>query len=696
MLKEIRWLIALCCFFLSCNNSNSVSANKILKKNYEKIYRQYGYSDTGFNRMTTLFVKSSDQDISSTLYYYNYASHYYINRQDYHSASQYADSMLLIVNQPAQQNSLQKERAIANINKADALYYMKRFKDCYYYYCNGILEANEAKDSAIFEDLNRHLSMFMFEEGNYAKAIFYYQQLLAFSTAGNDKYEQLINNQGTLDNIGISFLKEKKWDSAIVYFNEAIQNIEQASLIKKDKQNFCRLALGVVYGNLGQAYVLAHRYNQAETLYKKSISINIQPSFANENALITQQHLAELYYEQNKLAPFYQTLQNIKSGLDTIANNNVIIQWNYLMNQYYAAIHKPDSALVYLKTYLQLKEENSKNTNTVSESNLFDQMQLMQSKYSMNLLKKDNVNKAAYLFIACSLFILVLTIALLLFIHSKKTKKNVHELTFLNNEIQQKQTLLNETLADLEKQNIEKQHILQVVAHDLRNPLSAIHTLAGVVLNEYECEEDNREYLELIRSACMESNQLINSILEIAENTDVKYNYEPVDVNVLLANSTQLLSMKASEKNQRIELITSPQQGMIYADIEKMNRVVGNLLTNAIKFSSSGSYIEVSAFIFEHHVMISIKDNGIGIPEQYHDKIFNAFTDAKRAGTEGEKTFGLGLSITKQIVEKHHGRIWFESAENKGTTFFIQFSRMEDALTPSEEKYRDLTSVKGS
>ena len=249
---------------------------------------------------------------------------------------------------------------------------------------------------------------------------------------------------------------------------------------------------------------------------------------------------------------------------------------------------------------------------------------------------------------------------------------------FLNKEIRQKQNLLNETLADMEKQNIEKQHILHVVAHDLRNPLSAIHTLAGVVLNEYEYEEDNREYLELIRSACTESNQLISSLLEIAENTNVNYNFTAVEVNELLTGSIQLLSIKASEKKQDIQLATSNEKGIIYADIETINRVIGNLVTNAIKFSPSGSCIEVSASVSEHHVLIKVKDNGIGIPEQYHDKIFNVFTDAKRAGTDGEKTFGLGLSIAKQIVEKHNGRIWFESIENRGTTFYVQFSKVEE------------------
>ena len=693
MLKRIQSLVTLSLIFLSCNNANRSVTDSTLRSNFEDIYHKYNYSQKGFDAIAMLFRYAGDKDVSATVYYYDYASRYYCAKGDYPGAGRYADSMLHIVNQPAYETSLVKERVKANINKADALYYMKRYQDCYYYYCNGMAEANKANDEALTQNLYQHLSMFLYEEGDYAKAIWYYRQLLADVKGINHTYARLMNNQGVLDNMGISFLKENNRDSATTCFTKAILAIQDASLLQPDHQDECRLALGVVYGNLAQAYVLAHRYREAETLYSQSIAINRQPGYANENALMTQAHLAEMYHEENNLPLLYETLENVKAGLDSVPNSQVFMQWNYLMSRYYTLVQQPADALIYLEQYQQLKDDYDSNRETANESNLFDQMKLMQSKYSISLLKKDNEMKEAYLWIASILFTLVFTIAILLFIYAKKKKKSVEELTLLNNEIQQKQALLEVTLTELEKQNIEKQHILHVVAHDLRNPLSAIHTLAGVVVSEYENEDDNREFLEIIRSACMESNQLINSILEIAENTDVKYNYEPVEVNVLLSNCMDLLQMKAKEKNQHIGLITAQETGIMYADTEKLNRVVSNLVTNAIKFSPSGSYIEVEASISDQYITIQIKDNGIGIPEKYHDSIFNMFTEAKRAGTNGEKTFGLGLSISKQIVEKHHGRIWFESAVNKGTTFFVQLSRLEDVIKPDDVIIRKIISV---
>ena len=95
------------------------------------------------------------------------------------------------------------------------------------------------------------------------------------------------------------------------------------------------------------------------------------------------------------------------------------------------------------------------------------------------------------------------------------------------------------------------------------------------------------------------------------------------------------------------------------------------MISNAIKFSPSGASIVVSIFEDDDQVVISVEDNGIGIPEKLRAQVFNMFTTAQRPGTAGEKSFGLGLSICQQIIENHHGKIWFESKVNTGTTFHI-------------------------
>ncbi|HEV7382670.1 MAG TPA: ATP-binding protein, partial [Dyadobacter sp.] len=109
-------------------------------------------------------------------------------------------------------------------------------------------------------------------------------------------------------------------------------------------------------------------------------------------------------------------------------------------------------------------------------------------------------------------------------------------------------------------------------------------------------------------------------------------------------------------------------------DREKIWRVFSNLLSNAIKFSPNGGRISVCLENKADKVLLSVHDEGIGIPENLKDQIFQPFNSAKRSGTGGEQSFGIGLSICKQIVEAHGGRIWYESEMGLGTTFFVELS----------------------
>jgi signal transduction histidine kinase len=94
-----------------------------------------------------------------------------------------------------------------------------------------------------------------------------------------------------------------------------------------------------------------------------------------------------------------------------------------------------------------------------------------------------------------------------------------------------------------------------------------------------------------------------------------------------------------------------------------------------MKFSPEGSVINVALLDRQDTVLISVADHGIGIPENLRNQVFSMFTDAKRPGTSGEQSFGLGLAISRQIVEAHEGKIWFESNAGAGTTFYVELPK---------------------
>jgi two-component system sensor histidine kinase VicK len=113
----------------------------------------------------------------------------------------------------------------------------------------------------------------------------------------------------------------------------------------------------------------------------------------------------------------------------------------------------------------------------------------------------------------------------------------------------------------------------------------------------------------------------------------------------------------------------------VEADEVKFMQVINNLISNAIKFTHDGGIITIRIEEKKNLILISIQDNGIGIPEHLQDGLFEKFTKARRPGIKGEPSVGLGMSISKTIVEWHKGRMWFESKEHKGTTFYIELPK---------------------
>ena len=151
----------------------------------------------------------------------------------------------------------------------------------------------------------------------------------------------------------------------------------------------------------------------------------------------------------------------------------------------------------------------------------------------------------------------------------------------------------------------------------------------------------------------------------------VKFEQQTV-LNQFLKNCIQFQELQAREKSIEIIFISSVEK--VYADIsrDKMMRAITNLLSNSIKFTRETGKIELSISLKDKRPLITIRDNGIGIPKNKQPFLFEKFSVARRAGTKGEKSTGLGMFIVKEIIDKHTGKLTFESEENKGTSFYIE------------------------
>ena len=258
----------------------------------------------------------------------------------------------------------------------------------------------------------------------------------------------------------------------------------------------------------------------------------------------------------------------------------------------------------------------------------------------------------------------------------------------LNNE-------LNNLTRELQKKNIQldqlnkmKNQFLGMAAHDLRNPISTILMFSEFVLEENsDCvSPECRQIMEIIKNSSRFMLNMLDELLDVVkiEAGKLELRYEDLELDEFLARNIRLNAMFAARKQIRIVKNVLEDIPAIQADPGKLEQVMNNLLSNAIKYSGSGTTVTVNAFRTRDEVVVSVADQGQGIPKEEMDLLFQPFAKLSPKGTAGEKSTGLGLNIVKRIVIGHMGRIWVESTLGKGTVFYFSLP-----LTPPNTKPND-------
>jgi two-component system sensor histidine kinase VicK len=228
-----------------------------------------------------------------------------------------------------------------------------------------------------------------------------------------------------------------------------------------------------------------------------------------------------------------------------------------------------------------------------------------------------------------------------------------------------------------EKINARKNSTLIILAHDLKEPISAINMMASAIEQGVKNDETSQQLVQVIKDLCKSNIDLINNLLkqEFLESPEVELHKERIDIVWALNDVVQNYKRSANVLGKKFVFKSSVEKLYIKIDNLKLMQVFNNLLSNAIKFTHDEGIIELSILDKSSSVLVTVRDNGIGIPEVLQPFLFDKFTRARRVGLKGEETTGLGLSIIKSLIELHKGKIWFESKENQGSTFFIEIPK---------------------
>jgi PAS domain S-box-containing protein len=277
----------------------------------------------------------------------------------------------------------------------------------------------------------------------------------------------------------------------------------------------------------------------------------------------------------------------------------------------------------------------------------------------------------------------------------KENNNNFISILFDISDFKNYELELNETINVKTKLNNAKDKLLSIISHDLRAPFSSLLGFAEILINEPNLpEEERNEFLQYIFEASQIQLQMVNHLLDWTrlQSGAMKFDPQRLDIKDVVDNCVSVLTGSVIRKNIQIKVVG--QNGIfVSADERLISQAITNLLSNAVKFTPSGKKITVTIDNFkESMIELVISDEGVGIEEKYHDKLFRIDAKFTKIGTAGEKGSGFGLPLVKEIIEKHNGDIWFYSEYNKGSDFHFTLPKSDDTILILEE-HEDLQNV---
>ncbi len=514
-------------------------------------------------------------------------------------------------------------------------------------------------------DAYNNIGNLYYHLGNYDRALSYYQKALKFFP----KEERT----GIYNNLALIYYETDSLDKSLEYYNKAIKEL-------KRKGNGLHMA--IIYHNIALVYNSRKEFSKA--IDNLRMSLEIFRKLDNEkNIANTYNNIGRAYYLQGK----YKMAQTYYDSAQYLAKKikaPYILMDNY---KYYSQLHKNKEeyhqALLSGKKYSVLRD---------SLFNMEKEKQLaeIEARYTYEIqqienqhLKKENaanekiIKNQNIAVISIVAVVILLVILLAFFYYSNIQKKEANKLLLKQKqEIEQKNKALekayqeiSEQKEQLEKINQVKNKLFSIISHEFRSPLNSLKGALSLVrhgvITQEELAELSKDITDKINNTSIFLDNLLNWARSQMQGIEVKK--QKINLNQLIKSSIDLLKPQADKKS--VEIINDiPDDFTVNADRDMINLILRNLISNAIKFSLENGKIEIFATKKNGMTEISVKDSGVGIPEENLKRLFDLDT-ITTVGTANEKGTGLGLMISKNFVEAQGGNIYVKSKEREGSVF---------------------------
>lgn len=269
--------------------------------------------------------------------------------------------------------------------------------------------------------------------------------------------------------------------------------------------------------------------------------------------------------------------------------------------------------------------------------------------------------------------------------------KQFEDLKLLSQELSDRQREIESKNRELEHANKAKSEFLTNMSHELRTPLNSVIGFSELLERQLfgQLNERQMEYVRDIKESGEHLLALINDILDLSkiEAGAMELDLSDVFLPDLLQGSIRMFREKAMKKNIKLDMRLDERVGTVFADARKIKQVIFNLLSNALKFTPEGGKVELSVTLENNSVLVRVRDTGIGISEEDREKIFLEFSQVDGSLSRRHEGTGLGLALSKKLVEMHGGKIWVESELGVGSEFI--FSLPAEPVPPPAEARSD-------
>lgn len=558
--------------------------------------------------------------------------------------------------------------------------HLGKLDSSYYFYQKGLFEATKNQDSV-------QLAYSLNNLGDYYLQSSLYSTALEKFFESNKMFLKLGDKTGlaySFNDIGQVYYNQQNYDKALYYFNKAIiirkelnddrgigksltgiasvyeakNDFSRALEVYKESERYSRITKyqkGLIYAYLGYSniYFKMNKYKEALEFNKEAIKLSAQIN-SKPQIISSYNDRAKILIKLNNINEAKQILETASTEAGDAGIINMLAISYQLLKE--IAIKEGDYklALKYSDEYMVLQDSifSSGSVNKIADLQSAYLVQLKESEN--NLLKKEiDAERTKIKYVGIIGFLIVL----LLFLGFSRYK------------------LLQDLNKKLSKEIEAKNKLFSIIAHDLNNPVGAISSVSEFLRTDYNDieEEDKKELVNSIADASKNIQLMIGNLLNWARSQQegIKINKGELNAKDLLENIAE--SYKFLAKKKSIEIIVDvPSNLSILADKFVTETILGNLVTNAVKFSPKNNKIILSAKIEKNNAVLEVKDFGMGMTKENIDLIINKDKSFTSLGTDKEKGIGLGLQIVKELVNLHNSKISIASEINKGTSFKIE------------------------